>query len=72
MKEPPDKWTSDEKTGEMMDYMVAKQKNVWKIERKLADDILESLKRNGVDDVFKLDNLTKGRGNCFISKDSEN
>ena len=66
MKEPPDKLTSDEKAGEMMDYMDAKRNNVWKIERKLADDILESLKRNGVDDVFKLDNLTKGRGNCFM------
>ena len=66
MKEPPDKWTSDEKAGEMMDYMEAKQNNVWKIERELADDIIASLTRNGVIDVFKIDKLTKGKGNCFM------
>ena len=65
-KEPPDKWTSDEKAEEMMDYMEAKLNNVWGIERGLADHIIESLKRNGIDDVFKLDKLTKGRGNCFM------
>ena len=58
--EPPDKWTLGEETGEMMDYMEAKLNNVWKIERKLADDIIESLTRNDVIDVFKIDKLTKG------------
>ena len=66
MKKPPDKWTSDEKAGEIMDYVEAKQNDVWKIERKLADDIIESLTRNGVVDVFKIDKLTKGEGNCFM------
>ena len=63
--DPPDKWRSEEEAGETMDYEKAKQENVWEIERKLADDIIESLRRNGVDDVFMLDNLTRGKGNCF-------
>merc|ERR1712126_593340 len=46
--------------------MGAKQDNVWDIERKLADDIIESLRRNGIDDMFMLDHLTKGKGNCFM------
>ena len=49
-----------------MDYKKARHHNVWEIERKLADDIMDSLRRNGSDDVFKLDSLTKGKGNCFM------
>ena len=64
--DPPDKWRSVEEAGETMDYRKAEQCNVWKIERKLADDIMESLRRNGVQDVFKLDHLTRGKGNCFM------
>ena len=65
-KEPPDKWTSDEKAGEIMDYVEAKRNNVWKTERELAEDIIESLTRNEVIDVFKIDKLTRGKGNCFM------
>ena len=60
--DPPDKWRTEEEHRETMDYKKAKQDDVWEIERKLADDIMDSLKRNGVDDMFKLDHLTKGRG----------
>ena len=54
-KEPPDKWTSDEKAGEIMDYVEAKRNNVWKTERELAEDIIESLTRNEVIDDLKLE-----------------
>ena len=63
--DPPDICRSLEEPGETMDYRKAEQCNVWKIERKLADDIMESLRRNGVQDVFKLDHLTRGKGNCL-------
>ena len=62
----PDKWRSEEEHGETMDYEKAKNLSVWEIERHLAEDILESLRRNDVDDAFKLDQLTKGKGNCFL------
>ena len=64
--DPPDKWRCEEEHGETMSYKKAKIESLWEIERKLADDIMESLKRNGADDVFKLDSLTKGKGNCFM------
>ena len=64
--DPPDKKTSKEENEETMDYLKAKKQSVWQMERELADDIMESLRRNGVDDVFKLDKLTKGAGNCFM------
>lgn len=64
--DPPDKWKTEEEHGETMDYRKAEQLNVWEIERKLADDILESLRRNEVDDMFMLDQLTRGKGNCFM------
>ena len=66
MNDPPDKWRSEEEHGETMEYRKAKNQSLWEIERNLADDIMESLRRNGVDDVFKLDHLTKGKGNCFM------
>ena len=49
-----------------MDYVEAKRNNVWKTERELAEDIIESLTRNEVIDVFKIDKLTRGKGNCFM------
>ena len=61
-KDPPDKLNSEE----TMDYRIAKEKELWAKERELADEILKSLRRNGTDDVFKLDQLTKGAGNCFM------
>ena len=64
--DPPDKWRSEEEHGETMDYKMARNLSVWKIERQLADDIMDSLRRNCVNDVFKLDKLTKGKGNCFM------
>ena len=64
--DPPDKWRSAEDHGETMEYMKAKEHSIWKVERELADAIIESLRRNGVDDVFQLDKLTKGMGNCFM------
>ena len=64
--DPPDKNSSKEENEETMDYLKANEQSVWQIERELADDIMESLRRNGVDDVFKLDKLTKGAGNCFM------
>ena len=64
--DPPDKWRSEEEHGETMDYKKAKNLSVWEIERQLADDIMESLRRNEIDDEFRLDQLTKGKGNCFM------
>ena len=64
--DPPEKWRSEEEHGETMEYRQAKSQSLWENERKLADGIMESLERNGVDDVFKLDHLTKGKGNCFM------
>ena len=61
-KDPPDKWNSEE----TMDYRKAKEQLLWAKERELADEIMKSLRRNGTDDVFKLDQLTKGAGNCFM------
>ena len=60
--DPPDKWNSEE----IMDYNVAQEQLVWAKERELADKLVKSLKKNGTDDVFKLDLLTKGAGNCFM------
>ena len=64
--DPPDKWRTEEEHQETMDYEKAKNKSMWEIERKLADEIRESLKRNGVEDMFMLDQLTRGKGNCFM------
>ena len=60
--DPPDKWNSEE----TMDYNKAKEQMVWAKERELADRLVKSLEANGTDDVFKLDKLTKGAGNCFM------
>ena len=64
--DPPDKRRSAEDHGETMEYMKAKEHSIWKVERELADTIIESLRRNEVDDVFQLDKLTRGKGNCFM------
>ena len=64
--DPPEKWSSKEEDEETMNYDKAKLNNVWKIERGLADEIIKAMKRNGIDDIFKLDKLTKGKGNCFM------
>ena len=64
--DPPDKCTLEEENRDTMDYEKARYYSVWKIERQLADDIMESLRRNGVNNIFKLDKLTKGAGNCFM------
>ena len=60
--DPPDKWNSEE----ILDYNKAEEQMVWAKERELADRLVKSLKKNGIDDVFKLDHLTKGEGNCFM------
>merc|ERR1712012_712749 len=45
----------DEVDGETLDYWKAKGQSSWTLERELADAIMDSLRRNGSDDVFKLD-----------------
>ena len=60
--DPPDKWNSEE----IIDYNIAKEQLIWAKERELADKLMKSLRRNGTDDVFKIDQLTKGAGNCFM------
>ena len=64
--DPPDKWRSMEEDEETLEYEKAKLNNIWEIERGFADDIMKAMKRNGIDDIFKLDKLTKGKGNCFM------
>ena len=39
--DPPDKCTLEEEKGYTMDYEQARHCSVWKIERELADDIME-------------------------------
>ena len=48
-----------------MDYTEAAKNPAWANERRLAEKIMESNKRLGID-IFKLDELTKGEGSCFM------
>ena len=48
-----------------MKYEEALKDPTWDTERKLADQIMDSLRRLGLNS-FKLDNLTKGAGSCFM------
>ena len=57
---PPDPGRPD-----TFDYNEAAKNSAWANERKWADKIMESNKRMGID-IFKLDELTKGEGSCFM------
>ena len=69
-KEDNEKKRKEEKKAELncetLDYWKANEQPSWTTERDLAGAIMESLRRNGVQDVFKLDKLTKGEGNGFM------
>ena len=57
---PPDPGRPD-----TLDYNEAAKNPAWANERKWADKIMQSNKRLGID-IFKLDELTKGEGSCFM------
>ena len=46
-----------------MDYNYALKHQIWKIERNLADRIMNYVAKMNLN--YKLDNLTRGQGNCF-------
>ena len=48
-----------------MDYAESLKDPDWDTERKLADQIIDSVRRLGLTS-FKLDKLTKGAGSCFM------
>ena len=47
------------------DYIEATKNPAWANERKWAEKIMESNKKLGIN-IFKLDELTKGEGSCFM------
>ena len=49
---------------ETMDYKESFKYTSWAMERELADKILTNLKNKGLN--FKLDDLTQGKGSCFM------
>ena len=49
---------------ETMDYKESFKYKSWAMERELADKILTNLKKKGLN--FKLDDLTQGKGSCFM------
>ena len=59
-RSPPDPGRQD-----TLDYNEAAKNPAWANERKWAEKIMESNKRLGID-IFKLDDLTKGEGSCFM------
>ena len=59
-RSPPDPGRPD-----TFDYSEAAKNPAWANEKKWADKILESNKRLGID-IFKVDELTKGEGSCFM------
>ena len=63
-KDPPDR--AKVYNDETMDYEESYQHSSWERERELADKIIEVMKRNKISDTFKLDKLTRGKGNCFM------
>ena len=60
--DPPDKGNKWEE--ETINYEDSYESNSWNEERRLADEIVKSMRRNN-NNVFKLDRLTRGRGNCY-------
>ena len=57
---PPDPGRPD-----TLDYNEAAKDPRWVNEKILADKIMDSLRKLGLD-IFKLDELTKGEGSCFM------
>ena len=60
-------WRKRRKTEEdfdVLDYKTSLRFHSWEIERQLADKIMNHVKKNNLN--FKLDNLTRGKGNCFM------
>ena len=61
-KEPPDK--SSPKIADTIGYKESFGDPSWMNERSLADKIMNFIRSKGLD--FRLDELTRGRGNCFM------
>ena len=49
---------------ETMNYQESFRYKSWAMERELADKIMKNLKEKGLN--FKLDDLTQGKGSCFM------